>query len=363
MLSKSAKSRLIFWVIVMLAATSAVSIATCYISFIWLDVQPAQSIFTKHAFTFKLSLIIVYLLYIAGTVMFFRWIADKCLQPLHLLTKKCSEITIHTLDARFPAPHECQEAKRFVEACNAMLARLEVGAQRMRQFSGNASHELRTPLTILRGETEVALRWGKSIEEFRTTLQSNMEEIDRMGRIIEDLLTLAKSEAGELPMSITTVSISDLLQELYLQGKTLAKAKHIELQFSHVVAREITLAGDSLRLRQMFLNLLANAINYTDDHGQIIITLDCNDQDVIVTISDNGIGIGSEHLPHIFDRFYRTDQDRNRSSGGTGLGLSIVKWIAEIHHGSITVTSTLGTGSSFTINLPKNGLKPKLVTD
>lgn len=173
-----------------------------------------------------------------------------------------------------------------------------------------------------------------------------------MGRIIEDLLTLAKSESGELPLSITTLSLSDLLQEMYVQARKLGAEKNIEVHLQHEANKEIWLQGDDLRLRQMFWNLISNALRYTPEHGHVYIMLECNEGSAIISIRDTGIGIEPEHIQHIFERFYRTDAARNRSDGGTGLGLAIAKWVIEAHHGTIQVTSEVNKGSSFTVTLP-----------
>jgi heavy metal sensor kinase len=339
-----------------LTVTSAVSAILCYAYFIGIDAMDNGSPWAAYKQQFKLVLVGLFLLHLGTIIVLFRRIATRCLQPLRQLTQKCSEINIHTLDLRLPTPNgDCVEAQNFVTACNSMLERLESGAKRMRQFSGDASHELRTPLTILRGETEVALRWAKDTDEFRTAMMSNMEEINRMGRIIEDLLTLAKSESGELPLSIKRLSFSDLLQELYMQGCALANPKNIQVDLIHSADSEIIIYGDDLRLRQLFLNLLTNAIHYTKENGSVIIEAERTEQHVIVKIKDTGIGISTEHLSHIFERFYRTDEDRNRSTGGTGLGLAIVKWVVETHAGSIDVESTPGVGSTFTVTLPIDG--------
>jgi heavy metal sensor kinase len=243
----------------------------------------------------------------------------------------------------------------MVACLNQMLDRLEKSFRRIRQFSGDASHELRTPLTILRGETEVTLRWAKTPDEFRDMLRSNMEEIDRMERIIESLLTLAKSEVGELTLEMKELSLSDLVQELYLQSSLLCETKNIKVQLLLEVDQEIRIRGDELRLRQMFLNLISNGIKYTPENGHLEITLAMDNGYACVDINDSGIGIPAEHLPHIFDRFYRVDKARNRMDGGTGLGLAIVKWIAEAHGGSIKVTSEINRGSSFSVCMPIDG--------
>lgn len=348
--------RITVWVTLALAVTSVVSAILCYAYFVGIDTMDDSSALAAYNQQLKFALVALLLIHLGGTIILFRRIAGHCLQPLRQLTQKCSEINIHNLNLRLPmAKGDCVEAQNFVTECNAMLERLESGAKRMRQFSGDASHELRTPLTILRGETEVALRWAKDTDEFRAAMQSNMEEINRMGRIIEDLLTLAKSESGELPLTIKRLSFSDLLQELYMQGCALAETKHIQVDLVHRADSEIIIHGDDLRLRQLFLNLLTNAIHYTNEHGRVLIEAELNEEYVIVRISDTGIGISANHLPHIFERFYRTDEDRNRSTGGTGLGLAIVKWVVETHAGSIDVESTPGVGSIFTVKLPIDG--------
>jgi len=282
-------------------------------------------------------------------------LAGKALSPVARITRTVRRINAENLSQRLPVEETQDEISELVETFNSMLEDLEGAFRRIKQFSGDASHELRTPLTILRGETEVALRWAKDPEEFRKTLASNMEEINRMGRIIEDLLTLAKSESGELPLVLTQFSFCDLIQELYLQARTLAETKRITVGLQLQVTEEIMLRGDELRLRQMFLNLISNAIKYTVDGGRVDIAVVTDSGFVVISIADTGIGIPEEHLPHIFDRFYRIDEARNREDGGTGLGLSIVKWIVDAHHGNIRVNSTPGKGSTFTVILPISG--------
>jgi len=169
------------------------------------------------------------------------------------------------------------------------------------------------------------------------------------------LLTLAKSEVGELTLEMKELSLSDLLQDLYLQSCLLCETKQIEVELLLEVEEEIRIRGDELRLRQMFLNLISNAIKYTPEGGRLEIGLKMVEDSAVIVINDSGIGIPEEHLAHIFDRFYRVDKARNRMDGGTGLGLSIVKWIADAHGGSIQVSSEVQKGSSFSIRLPLEG--------
>lgn len=277
------------------------------------------------------------------------------LSPVARMTRAVRKINAESLSQRLPLGHGQDEISQLAETFNDMLARLEDSFRKVKQFSGDASHELRTPLTIIRGETEVALRWAKDPEEMRSVLQSNLEEIDRMGRIIDDLLTLAKSEAGEMPLEMKVFSLSDLVQQLYLQGRILGEAKEMDVSLQLDVAEEIRIRGDELRLRQMFLNLITNAIKYTPAKGKVVISMAMDDGRAVVTVRDSGIGIPAEHLPHIFSRFYRIDKARNREDGGTGLGLAIVKWIVEVHDGKIRVTSNPDQGSIFTVYLPTQG--------
>lgn len=282
-------------------------------------------------------------------------LAERTIAPVIEITEAAQGITADNLSRRLPLGNHQDELAQMTACLNQMLDRLDKSFRRVRQFSGDASHELRTPLTILRGETEVTLRWAKTPDEFRDMLRSNMEEIDRMERIIESLLTLAKSEVGELTLEIKGLSLSDLVQDLYLQSRILCETKDIEVQLLLEVDEEIRIRGDDLRLRQMFLNLISNGIKYTPEKGTMDIVLAMDNGFARVDIIDSGIGMPAEHLPHIFDRFYRVDKARNRMDGGTGLGLAIVKWIAEAHGGSITATSEVNKGSSFSVRLPIDG--------
>jgi heavy metal sensor kinase len=282
-------------------------------------------------------------------------LAERTIAPIIEVTEAAQGITADKLSRRLPLGNHHDELAQMVTCLNQMLDRLDKSFRRVRQFSGDASHELRTPLTILRGETEVTLRWAKTPEEFRDMLRSNMEEIDRMERIIESLLTLAKSEVGELTLEMKELSLSDLVQELYLQSRLLSEVKQIKVQLLLNVDEEIRIRGDELRLRQLFLNLISNGIKYTHENGHLEIVLSMDNNFARVDIIDSGIGIPAEHLPHIFDRFYRVDKARNRMDGGTGLGLAIVKWIAEAHGGGITVASEVSKGSSFSVSLPIEG--------
>ncbi|MBN1545779.1 MAG: heavy metal sensor histidine kinase [Syntrophaceae bacterium] len=282
-------------------------------------------------------------------------ISGRALAPVVQITAAARRIGAESLSQRLPVSPCPDEIADLQLTFNSMLERLEESFNKVRQFTADASHELRTPLAILKGETEVALRWGKDVTELQQTLESNLEEIDRLGRIIDDLLALAKSEAGQIPLTLDDVNLSDLMQGLYLLGKALGEPKSIEFHMQLDIERELHLVGDRLQLHRMLLNLISNAIKYTPEGGRVEVQLAVVAGSAQIRVVDNGIGIGKEHLPHLFDRFYRVDDVRNRDIGGSGLGLSIVQWIAKAHGGTIQVESQLNHGSVFTLTLPLSG--------
>lgn len=242
--------------------------------------------------------------------------------------------------------------QRLVSGHNRHIADISDSLTRAHQFTANVTHELRTPLTILRGESELALRSERSNEQLRRVLDSNLEEISRMSRLIDDLLLLSKSELGEIPIRHDLLYLAELILELQHQAKILGKSKNISILLDWETGKDIYLAADNFRLRQVFLNLLTNAIRYTPDGGTITIRIIPQGQNVEISIIDTGIGIDAEHLEHIFERFYRIDKDKNRDDGGSGLGLAIVHWIVEAHEGRISAQSQLGEGSCFSVTLP-----------
>jgi len=283
-------------------------------------------------------------------------LAGRVLNPVVNITETAQRITAEKLNRRLPVSAHDDEFNRLSRTINSMLGRLEESFRRIRQFSGDASHELRTPLAIIKGETEVALRWAKSEEELRQTLESNLEEINIMERIVTDLLSLARSDAGEMRLNINEFSLSDLLQDIYMHARTLAERDKHEVHLHLLVDSEIRIHGDQIQVYRLLLNIVNNAIKYTPAGGAIDITMQLRHNNrALITISDNGVGIDEEHLPHIFERFYRVDASRNRDQGGTGLGLAIVKAIVAAHSGELTVTSSIGKGTTFAITLPLEG--------
>ena len=279
-------------------------------------------------------------------------LANKSLRPVDEITRRARRITAENLDQTIPAPPVDDEIGRLASTINDMILRLRDSFAQVRQFSADVSHELRTPLTIVRGEIELALRSTKTPERYRRVLESSLEEIMRMTTMIENLLALAKADQGLYQAEFSEVDLRTLVEELYEDSEVLAESKHIRITLEKNTP--ITIVGDRLRLRQLFLNLIDNAIKYTPDGGSVTLAVDRLNGSASFQVRDTGIGIPPEEIGKIFDRFYRVDKARSRDMGGTGLGLSIARWIAELHRGSISVTSEPKRGSTFTVLLPIN---------
>ncbi len=279
-------------------------------------------------------------------------LADRALAPVHDISTRARKITAENLDQTIPIKNERDEIGKLTATINDMVRRLHESFAQVRQFSADASHELRTPLTVMRGEIEIALRSPKTPEEYRNTLESSLEEILRMSTIIDNLLTLGKADQGTLDVTFSEVNLKELVEELYEDSMILAEEKEIHVDLE--AATPLVIVGDRFRLHQLFLNLVDNAIKYTPEGGTVRLTTAREDGSAVFTVSDTGIGIPKDEQVKIFDRFYRIDKARSREKGGSGLGLSIAKRIAELHRGTIEVTSELGKGSTFTVKLPMN---------
>ncbi len=278
------------------------------------------------------------------------FLANKSLKPVDQVTQTARQITANNLDRHIPRREVDDEIGRLISTFNDMIVRLRDSFEQIKQFSTDASHELRTPLTIMRGEVELALRSPKEGEEYRRVLASNLEEILRLSSIIENLLTLSRGDADPHHLKLEEIHLNEILSELYQDGEFLGSKKEVSIELG--CNDHVSIMGDQLRLRQLFLNLLDNAIKYTPEHGRVWLSLERQNGSAKVTVRDNGIGISKDDQSKIFDRFYRVDKARSRELGGNGLGLSIAKWIAELHRGHIEVESEVGKGSTFTVYLP-----------
>ncbi len=300
---------------------------------------------------FSIFLILIPIAVVASVVGG-SYLANKSLAPVSDVTAAARRITAENLDQIIPIREVDDEIGRLTSTINDMFKRLHESFDQVRQFSADASHELRTPLTILRGEIELALLATKTPEEYRRVLESSLEEILRMTSIINNLLMLARSDQGGFDVEFSEVNLAELINEVHGDGEALAEGKGIHVTL--LKNTPILIVGDKVRLRQLFLNLIDNAIKYTDEGGCVTLSVEQRNGDAVFEIHDTGIGIPSNEINHVFDRFYRVDKARSRERGGAGLGLSIAKWIAELHRGSIVVSSEPNKGSTFTVLLPIN---------
>ncbi len=292
-----------------------------------------------------------------------QFLANQALKPVDHITQTARMITSQNLNQRIKSLKVKDEISRLIETFNEMISRLDQSFHQVKQFSSDASHELKTPLTILKGEVEVALRKERTSQEYEQILRSNLEEINRMSKIVDNLLLLARTETGEIQLFKEEVNLSQIVSEVVTQLTKFARAKDLQIVATNH-SEDIHLYGDALRIRQLLLNLIENSIKYTEPGGSISVSLDENAplylpgeeekpcDGVKLVVSDTGIGIAQEDQERIFSRFFRVDKARSREQGGSGLGLSICRWIVEAHQGEISVESELGKGSRFIVKLP-----------
>ena len=270
--------------------------------------------------------------------------------PIKRMVALTRKITAEDLSLRIESVESRDEIGELAETLNEMIARLERSFKQIKQFSGDVAHELKTPLAELKCNAEVALRRNRTPEEYQEALQNVIEDVEQLRQIVEDLLLLAKMDARSLPLNFTPVALNEIFLKVFEQMHPHAQKKQLAINFEEI--DPAMLSGDKCLLKQMLANLISNAIRYTPSGGAITFALQTQDDHAVLTITDTGIGIPQEALPHIFDRFYRVEQSRSHDTGGSGLGLSIVQRIVEIHQGNISVSSTEGKGTTFRVSLP-----------
>jgi two-component system, OmpR family, sensor kinase len=283
-------------------------------------------------------------------------LARKSLAPVIEMSRQAEQISVKNLNERLTVKNERDELGKLAAVFNALLGRLENSFEQQRRFMADASHELRTPLAILRGESEVALaKDNRPNEDYQASLAVVHDESKRLTKIVEDLFTLARADAGQLQAKFAPVYLDEIVGDCVRSMKVLAQKKNVNLHFSS--DGEMAIGGDESLLRRLFLNLLDNAIKYNRNSGTVSIVCRKTDEQFLIEITDSGAGIPCSEQKHIFDRFYRVDKARSRveetETSGAGLGLSIARWITEIHHGEITLVSSDTTGSTFEISFPR----------
>jgi heavy metal sensor kinase len=277
------------------------------------------------------------------------FLASRVLKPVDRMTQTAQEIGESDLSRRIEVNSD-DELGRLASTLNQMMERLERAMDRQRQFTADASHELRTPLSVIEAESTLAVRKERTGDDYRKSLESISQEAAYMSAMIDKLLFLARSDAGKEQLSLEEGDLADVLGQLASDISMLCQEKG--LQFHLGPLEKLVIRGDRIRLKQLFRNLLENAIRYTPSGGTISVSAVRQGKTGIIAVRDTGIGIPEEHLPHIFERFYRADKARSRADGGAGLGLSICQHIAEVHGGRIEVESRVGKGSTFSVFLP-----------
>ncbi|WP_127534205.1 sensor histidine kinase [Paenibacillus kobensis] len=296
------------------------------------------------------------ILALAGGLLLYLPILRRTLRPLNRMVETVERIDAGSLNERSPSGQGQLEIDRLADSFNGMLERLERSFQtereakeQMRRFIADASHELRTPLTSIHGFIEVLLRGAaERKEQLYMALNSMHGESTRIKKLVEDLLTLAKLDRAP-QLHLSTARLDLLMAEMEPHMHMLAEQRLVRFE----VKPNVQAVCDTDKIKQVILNLFHNAVQHTDSqNGEIEVSLYSADHHAVISIRDNGGGIAADHLLHVFDRFYRSDVSRTRKHGGAGLGLSISQSIIEAHGGTISVDSTVGTGSSFTFTLP-----------
>lgn len=319
--------------------------------------EPLQNIIES---TFPIGFVLCFVLIISSMASASK-MANKHLKPIHTMTEQVKDMSANNLSTRLNVSGTKDELKDLSHTFNKMLDDIQKSYEREKQFVSDASHELRTPIAVVKGYAGMLNRWGKDDPEIlNESIQAILGETDNMHSLVESLLFIARNDKGTLKMDMDKFNLSELICEI------VKETKMIDSQHKIVDAIEdnVPFYGSLDKLKQALRILVDNSIKYTPDDGEISIVLRTSEKHNIIIISDNGIGISKEDLPHIFDRFYRADKSRTKMKenqhGGTGLGLSIAKIIIEQHRGRIQVDSALNEGTKFTLLIPKHEEAPQI---
>jgi two-component system OmpR family sensor kinase len=282
-------------------------------------------------------------------------IANRLIRPIEAMSSAAAAISGDDLSARIDSRGIDTELAGLANVLNEMFVRLEGSFERQQQFTADASHELRTPLSIIRSQAELALSKPRTPEEYRTTLQTCLRAAQRMSNLAQGLLSLARVDAGKA-FSFTNVRLHEIVSDSVAQMQAIADAKRVTLATD---LEPIQISGNGQRLGQVVVNLVSNAIAFNSEGGRVEVRLFSDEENAVLTVRDNGIGIPARDCPKIFQRFFRVDKSRTRAVGGTGLGLAICKTFVEAHRGTIDFESTEGAGTTFRVRLPRANLDIK----
>ncbi len=281
------------------------------------------------------------------------FLAGRALNPVMEVASAAQRISGSNLSLRIPERGAGDELDYLIATFNRMIQRLESSFQQIRQFSTDVSHELRTPITAIRGQLEVALFTAKTTEQYHEAMINSLQDVERLSQIVRALLLLSQAESGQLALQKTRLDMTALVRDVVDQFQIVAESKQVTLTEDLIPACEATV--DRVQIERMLSNLVSNAMKFTGPGGEIRVKLDCHGGEVSLVVEDTGCGISPEHLPHIFDRFYRVPYRHAGTEHGLGLGLSFVAWIAKAHEGTVKVDSSPGQGTRFTIRFPTQG--------
>ncbi|KJH70037.1 sensor histidine kinase [Aliterella atlantica] len=313
----------------------------------WLQVaqslEPLEDIARELPTEILLNLPLILLVAVLGGL----FLSNRALSPVRHITQTARVITATDLSQRIHYQGASDEVGKLAITFDRMLDRLQAALDREQRFTADAAHELRTPLTVMKGRLEVTRSRSRSQEEYDRTLQKLEQEVDRLIRLTNGLLLLAKIDRRQLPFALQSVNLSDLLEIIVEQVEPLADTREITLIAD--LAPELWMKGDPDHLTSLFLNLLDNAVKYTKEGGVVRLWSNIETAKIQVCVSNTGAGISPEHLPYLFERFYRVESAR--SQGGAGLGLAIAQEMVRLHNGTIEASSESGT-TNFTVKLP-----------
>jgi heavy metal sensor kinase len=314
--------------------------------------KPIRTVLNQLLVSLAVALPLIIGVAIGGGILLMR----NALKPLRDISDAAAKITSRNLNERLPKVHTGDDIEQLTASLNRMMSRLEESFQHVQRFSADVAHEVRTPLAILQAELEALLDRPELNTESRNAVSSALEEAGRLSLIAEQLLEMTRLEAGEMLSTASRIDLADVTRGTVDQMRLLSDDKQIRMTYEG--EEEVPVLGDPIRLRQIVVNLIDNAIKYTRPGGTISVSSGTAHGNGFLEISDSGVGIPQEAIPHVFERFYRVDGARSRQLGGTGLGLAIVKSICAAFGGTVTVQSVPGTGTTFRVELPLESNAP-----
>ena len=313
-----------------------------------LEISPAQSLMARY----RQTLLIAMLVSAMAAAALGSFIARRGLRPLHAMAGTASEISASHLQKRLSVTHAPAELKELAAAFNAMLGRLHRSFSKLSDFSSDLAHELRTPINNLMGQTQVVLSRARNAEEYRTVLESNLEEYERMARMTRDMLFLAKADNAQEPVHAEDIDLRTELDKITEFYQLLADENGLRI----LASGDGTVSADRILVQRAIGNLISNAVRHSPADSEVHATVSATAESVELRVSNPGPGIPRDQLHRVFDRFYRVDNTRGRAGAGSGLGLAIVKSIMELHHGQVSVESLPGRLTTFTLHFPKPGI-------